>query len=227
MDKTRKLYAQDTAVSPLLLVLVVVFVSFLLMSNVLANQMISLGKWAIDAGTLTFPITYVLSDVFSEVYGYKWSRRVTWYATFVNLIMALFITLSIYLPQPDWYEGIHFQLAVGGSLRIVAASLFSYAIGDFVNDVIFEVMRKDKKTTRGFGVRAIVSSIGGSLVDSTAFVLVAFSFVIPAGEMIPMILLNVLVKTACEVAILPLTYFVVKKVRAQEDKYIAKVQESQ
>ena len=71
----------EARVSPLLLTLTVVFVSVLIMSNILANQMLSFGAWSFDAGTLLFPITYILSDVFSEVYGYRWSRRVAWYAT--------------------------------------------------------------------------------------------------------------------------------------------------
>jgi uncharacterized integral membrane protein (TIGR00697 family) len=222
--KTRKPYSQDSFVSPLLLMLVVVFVSFLMMSNILANQMLSFGPWTIDAGTLTFPITYVLSDVFSEVYGYKWSRRVTWYATAMNLILALFIMAAIHLPQPEWYDGSHFQLAIGGSLRIVAASLISYFFGDFTNDRIFRLMKGKNKTTKGFSIRAIASSLGGSIVDSTLFVLIAFSFVIPANEMLPMILINVVIKTAYETAILPLTCLVVKKVKKQEEQYIQAVQ---
>lgn len=206
-------------VSPTLLLLVVTFVSFLMMSNILANHMLNFGPWVIDAGTLTFPITYVLSDVFSEVYGYKWSRRVTWYATAMNLLMALLIMLAIRLPQPEWYDGSHFQLAIGGSIRIVAASLISYFFGDFTNDRIFRFMKKDNNTIRGFNARAIASSFGGSVVDTTLFVIIAFSFVIPVPEMLPMIIVSVFIKTGYEILVLPFTRIVVKKVRAQEEKY--------
>ena len=77
---SKKIYVAGDNISPLMLGLVVLFVSCLIISNVLANQMLQVWRWSIDAGTLLFPITYVLSDVFSEVYGYKWSRRVTWWA---------------------------------------------------------------------------------------------------------------------------------------------------
>lgn len=219
-----KLTTEESFVSPLLLILVVTFVSFLMMSNILANQMLSFGPWTIDAGTLTFPITYVLSDVFSEVYGYKWSRRVTWYATAMNLILALFIMASIHLPQPEWYDGSHFQIAIGGSLRIVAASLISYFFGDFTNDRIFRRMKGSRKETKGFTVRAIISSFGGSIVDTTLFVLIAFSFVIPVNEMLPMIIISVFIKTAYETAILPLTCIVVNKVKKQEELHKAAIQ---
>src|SRR5574344_15547 len=102
--ETRKPYSQDSFVSPLLLMLVVMFVSFLMMSNILANQMLSFGSWTIDAGNLTFPITYVLSDVFSEVYGYKWSRRVTWWAAVMNLLFAVLVSIVNLLPAPSYYD---------------------------------------------------------------------------------------------------------------------------
>lgn len=206
-------------VSPLLLMLSVMFVSFLLMSNVLANRMVQFGPWAIDAGTLTFPITYVLSDVFSEVYGYRWSRRVTWYATIVNTIMALMIALTIKLPAPEWFESSHFQLALGQSWRIVVASLVSYFFGDWANDIIFRFMKKEHVDIKGMGLRAIVSSIGGSIVDTSLFVIIAFTGSMPANEMVPMILISVVLKTVYEVIVLPLTILVAKKVEEYEIEY--------
>lgn len=210
---------ESTFVSPLLVFLIVLFVAFLMMSNILANQMLTFWIWAIDAGTLTFPITYMLSDVFSEVYGYKWSRRVTWYAAGMNLLFALLIQLAIHLPQPDWYDGSHFQLAIGGSFRIVIASIISYVCGDFVNDRIFRFMKKSHPGLERFKFRAIASSLGGECVDTTIFVIIAFSFVIPVDQMLPMIVLSIFLKTGYEAAILPVTSKVAKIVHAQEDKF--------
>lgn len=215
----------EARVSPLLLTLTVVFVSVLIMSNILANQMLSFGAWSFDAGTLLFPITYILSDVFSEVYGYRWSRRVAWYATLMNLVMVLFITASIYLPHPEWYDASHFQLAVGGSFRIVVASLVSYQVGDFVNDLIFRRMKRNISTNKGFGWRAILSSIGGAWVDTILFVNIAFIGVIPVNEIFPMMLINVFIKVTYEIIILPITSKVVRKVQAKENEYAQNVQQ--
>ena len=68
---------KNKKVSSILLILCTLFVSCIIMSNVLANETLLVGKWSLDAGIFLFPITYILSDIFSEVYGYKWSRRVT------------------------------------------------------------------------------------------------------------------------------------------------------
>ncbi|MDR1706285.1 MAG: queuosine precursor transporter [Clostridiales bacterium] len=209
----------DKRVSVLLLVLVVIFVSFMLMSNILANNMIQFWIFSIDAGTLTFPITYVLSDVFSEVYGYKWSRRVTWYAAGMNLLFALFVILSVRLPHPAWFDVSPFQTAIGSSLRIVLASIISYVAGDYVNDKIFRHMKKRHSTIKGFGVRAIASSVGGSIVDTTLFVIIAFTFIIPSSEMVPMIGISVVLKLAYELLVLPITRKVAKIIKAQEEKY--------
>ena len=214
-EKTEK--DLDRRVSVLLLILVVIFVSFLMISNILANNMIKVWIFTIDAGTLTFPITYILSDVFSEVYGYKWSRRVTWYAAGMNLLCALFILLSIFLPHPEWYDVIPFQTAIGSSLRIVLASIISYVSGDWINDIIFRQMKKKHPSMKGFSARAIVSSIGGSVVDTSLFVVIAFTFTIPVNEMLPMIVISVVIKTAYELIVLPVTCKVVKVVKAQEE----------
>lgn len=208
---------KDVKTSPLLLILVVTFVGFLMMSNILANQMLNFFGLTIDAATLTFSVTYILSDVFSEVYGYKWSRRVTWMAAALSLIFGLLILLVTHLPQPDWYDGSHFALGVGGSLRIVLASCVAFVAGDFVNDRIFRQMKKKHQgDLKGFSWRAIFSSIGGSIVDTTIFVFIAFTFVVPFNEMIPMILISVVLKTAYELLILPVTNIVVRKVKAFE-----------
>lgn len=213
-----KVSVKKEYVSPLLLFLVVLFVSCLIMANVLANQMLQFWVFAIDAGTLVFPITYVLSDVFSEVYGYRWSRRVTWVAAGMNLILALLIKLAIVLPQPEWYDGSHFSAAVGGSFRIVIASIVSYVAGDFINDRIFRIMKR-KPSLKGFSVRAVVSSFGGSIVDTSLFVVIAFAGAMPVREMFPMIIITVAFKTVYEIIILPATYKVAKVVGDQEKKY--------
>jgi len=180
--------------------------------------MIQFIWWSIDAGTLTFPITYVLSDVFSEVYGYKWSRRVSWMAAAMTTIFSLLIMLSCALPQPEWYDGSHFAIALRSSFRIVIASVVSYTCGDFVNDRVFRRMkRKHPYSLKGFTWRAIISSLFGNTVDSALFVIVAFLGTMPTGEMPGMVGINIVLKTGYEACILPLTVLVTRKVKLVED----------
>lgn len=206
-------------ISPMLVRLVVVFTSCLVISNILANRLVQIGPWSIDAGTLLFPVTYILSDLFSEVYGYKWSRRVTWWAASMNLLFVLLVAVTNILPAPDYFDPLPFQTALGSSFRIVVASLISYVIGDLVNDRVFRRMRKGKKIMEGFRLRALMSSLIGQIVDSHLFVIIAFSGTMPAIDLAYMICLNIVAKVGYEIIILPLTYHVTKKVHSKENKY--------
>ena len=203
-------------VSSILLTLCVVFVSCIIMSNVLANETLQLYKWSLDAGIFLFPITYILSDIFSEVYGYRWSRRVTWMAVTLNLIFSLLIILACKLPHPIWFDGSHFELALCGSFRIVLASAISYQCGDLINDIIFKNMKKNHSDSKGFIERAILSSLGGECVDSTLFVMIAFLGTMPFSEIFPMIIMNIICKTGYEVMICPLTNIIMKKIKKLE-----------
>lgn len=219
--KSKKSYITGDTISPLMLGLVVLFVSCLIISNVLANQMIQVWKWSVDAGTLLFPITYVLSDVFSEVYGYKWSRRVTWWAAGMNILFALFVFISTSLPHPEWFDGSHFEIALSSSFRIVAASVISYVVGDLVNDKVFRRMKQKHTDMAGFRTRALLSSVCGETVDSALFTTIAFLFDMPIEEIIPMIIINIIAKTSYEIIILPITHRVAYFIKQQEDRFIS------
>lgn len=206
-------------ISPLLARLVVIFTSCLVISNILASRLVQVGPFSIDAGILLFPITYVLSDVFSEVYGYKWSRRVTWWAAMMNVLFVVLVTITNFLPAPDYFDPTPFQVALSSSFRIVAGSLVSYVLGDLVNDLVFRRMRKGKKALEGFGLRALVSSFAGQLADSLLFVTIAFAGTMPIKDLVFMMVLNVVAKVGYEVIILPLTYKVTRAIHAKETKY--------
>lgn len=206
-------------VSPLLVRLVVLFTSCLIISNILANRLVQVGPWSIDAGTMLFPVTYILSDLFSEVYGYKWSRRVTWWAALMNLLFAILAAVTNALPAPDYYDPAPFQLALGSSFRIVVASLVSFVVGDLVNDNVFRKMREGKEVMQGFRLRALVSSFVGQIVDSTLFVTIAFLGTMPVADIVSMICLNIVAKVGYEIIILPLTYKVTKAIHSKENKY--------
>lgn len=206
-------------ISPLLVKLVVIFTSCLIISNILANRLIQVGNWSLDAGNLLFPVTYILSDVFSEVYGYKWSRRVTWWAAAMNLLFAALVALTNILPAPDYFDPIPFQSALGSSFRIVAASIVSYVLGDLMNDKVFQRMKGDNSTMSGFAWRAFMSSFAGQVVDSFLFVTIAFYGTMPFAELVSMICLNIFVKVGYEIIILPITYKVAKTVYSREHTY--------
>lgn len=201
--------------------LTIVFVTAMLISNVItAKQVLLPGGITMTGAVFIFPITYILSDVFSEVYGYEWSRITCYFAFSMNLFMVIVFGLVILTPAPSyWTNQEAFATVLGSTPRVMGASLLAYVIGDFVNDRVFRKMKeKHSNELKGFGVRAIVSSFFGELCDSLVFLPIAFIGLMPLETLATMTVCQVLIKTGYEIIILPLTTLVAKKAKKYEEE---------
>lgn len=199
--------------------LTIVFVTAMLISNVItAKQVLLPGGITMTGAVFIFPITYILSDVFSEVYGYKWSRITCYFAFSMNLFMVIVFSLVIQTPAPSyWTNQEAFATVLGSTPRVMGASLSAYVIGDFVNDRVFRKMKaKHSNELKGFGWRAIISSFFGELCDSLVFLPIAFLGQMPLKTLATMTVCQILIKTGYEIVILPLTTLVVKKANKYE-----------
>lgn len=199
--------------------LTILFVSAMLISNVITSKQIQFPFGITMTGAIViFPITYILSDVFSEVYGYKWSRITCYFAFSMNLLMVLVFSLVIATPAPAYWQNQEaFATVLGSTPRVMGASLLAYVVGDFVNDRVFRKMKeKHIDELKGFGWRAIISSLVGELCDSLVFVPLAFLGQMPFKTLTTMVVCQVLLKTAYEVIVLPLTTLVAKKANKYE-----------
>ena len=199
--------------------LTIVFVTAMLISNVItAKQVLLPGGITMTGAVFIFPITYILSDVFSEVYGYKWSRVTCYFAFSMNLFMVIVFSLVIQTPAPSyWTNQEAFATVLGSTPRVMGASLLAYVIGDFVNDRVFRKMKeKHSDELKGFGWRAIISSFFGELCDSLVFLPIAFLGQMPLKTLATMTVCQVLIKTGYEIVILPLTTLVAKKANKYE-----------
>ena len=201
---------------PMLTYIVAIYAAGLLIANILANHMLIFVRWTVSAGILTFPITYILASVLAEVYGYRWARRAAWLALALNAALVGLIQLSLVLPQPQWYDSVYFATAIGGTWRIVAASLTAFTIGKFVNDKVFIRLKGDRTNLEGFKFRAMASSILGHVADTSIFSLIAFTFVVPWQQLPGMVFISVCLKWGYEWLALPITVKIVKKVNEYE-----------
>lgn len=194
----------------------ILFTTVLLVANIIATKQVQLGPWTVTAGVLCFPISYILSDVVAEVYGFVAARRIIWIAFTMNLLMVIIFMLAIAWPAPVWYEnGEAFATTLGSTPRLLIASLIAYLIGSWANAAIISKM-KVAQQGKSFGVRAVVSTIAGELLDSMIFLPIAFLGVIPLEALPMMVVIQVMVKTMYEVIALPLTSFIVRKVKEYE-----------
>lgn len=199
----------------------VFFVTVLLISNIVSTKITDLGWFVFDAGTLLFPLVYVLGDVFTEVYGFRKSRSVIWMGFFATLLMALaFIVVGALPPASDWANQGAYDAILGLTPRIVIASLLAYFLGELTNAVI---LAKMKVATAGkhLWARTIGSSVVAQLVDSGIFVLVAFWGILPNELLVSILVSNYLFKTGLEVLLTPVTYRAVAflKKKEQVDHY--------
>lgn len=232
--------------SALFIVMVVLSTIALITSNVLAGKSFSVFNWEISGaalvltcGVLVFPITYIVSDLMSEVYGFSASRRVSWIGFASNLFIDLFIVLGIIIPAANPYYGMvsdglkmgfGFDFLDGGqslgSLGILAASLLAFVVGSWVDDLVFEGLRKkhhENDSTVKFMLRAVGSSLAGEIVDSLIFIPLLYVFTAQMGttitsfwQLIAIVGIQAAIKTLYELVISPFTAFLARKMKAYE-----------
>lgn len=223
-NRTGKEKARDSIVNSsysfLQLTLTVVFTIALLLSNIIVNKQISLPFGQATVGSvIIFPLTYILSDVFSEVYGYRWSRVTCYIAFAMNVVMVLIFELTLAWPYPDSFTSQDaFKAVLGSTPRITAASLIAYVAGDFVNDRVFARMKRKHPDMTGFAWRAIISSCIGELSDCLVFLPLAFIGRLPAKVLVGIGLAQVSAKILLEAILLPLTSAVTKAVKKEDDR---------
>jgi uncharacterized integral membrane protein (TIGR00697 family) len=211
-------------------VLTGLFVTSLILSNIIAVKLFTIGPLVLPSAVLIFPLSYIFGDVLTEVYGYGRARQVIWIGFGCNLLAVLIIGASIRLPPapfspvPAFSSPQSFQDAYQGILgftpRLLGASFSAYLFGEFLNSF---VLAKMKIATRGrhLWLRTIGSTLVGQLADSGIFILLAFYGTIPPAVLGLMIITQWLVKTAYEAAMTPATYLVVNflKRAEKEDHY--------
>lgn len=217
MKKTNTI--ANTKISTLQFILTLTFVVCLVISNIIsAKQMLLPFDIVMPAAVIIFPITYVLSDLFSEVYGYKWSRFTCYLGFAANLFAVIIFSLAIATPAPGyWMNQEAFEVVLGNTPRMLCASLLGFVVGDFINDRVFKAFKdKHPNDHRGFSFRAILSSFCGEMCDSLIFLPVAFLGQMPLETLATMMVCQVLIKTGYEVVVLPFTNMIVRAVSKYE-----------
>ena len=201
-------------VSQRLVIIAAIFTTCLITANIIAVKVISFGAVILPAAIVVFPLSYILGDILTEVYGYRWARRVIWLGFTCNLIFVIFIWVGQVLPPASFWKGQEaYETILGFTPRLLAASFCGYLAGEFVNSF---VLAKMKVLTRGrwLWTRTIGSTIVGEGLDTAIFITLAFIGT-PSFAAI-MILYHWLVKTGIEAIATPLTYTVVNYLKRKE-----------
>ncbi|MCH8183195.1 MAG: queuosine precursor transporter [Proteobacteria bacterium] len=204
-------------VSGWFLIVTVLFVAALIASNIIAVKLIVVADRVLPAAIIVFPLSYIIGDVLTEVYGYRQARRVIWLGFLANLFVVVAIWLGGLLPAAGFWDGQDaYERILGLAPRIMAASFLAYLLGEFANAYILAKI-KIAMAGRLLWVRTIASTIVGQGIDSGMFITLAFVGTIPAPVLIELIITQWLVKTAYEAAATPLTYVTVGFLKRREE----------
>lgn len=196
--------------------LAVVFVTCLVAANMFEAKLLDLGIFNVTAGLLCFPISYIIGDVTTEVYGFAAARRVIWAGFAMNFFVVALGGIATMLPAPDfWTNGEAFNTVFGLAPRIACASLAAFVSGSMVNSWVMVRMHA-AHGERLFGLRAIVSTLAGEGVDSLIFFPIAFGGTMPGIELFKLMVIQIVLKTLYEVIILPVTIMVVRYFKKME-----------
>ena len=198
------------------------FVAILLLSNVLGAGKVAtislpgIGEWPFGAGILFFPLSYVIGDVLTEVYGYARARRCIWAGFAGLLFMAMMSWVVVALPPHDsWGGQAAYESVFGQVPRIVAASIIAFWCGEFVNSYVLARMKiwTDGKM---LWTRTIGSTVLGQGVDSLLFYPLAFLGVFETETVITLMFTQWVLKVAWEALLTPVTYAVVGWLKRKE-----------
>lgn len=215
MSKTINARERRVSFSPIFLFMAVLFCTCLIISNLIASKVfVGLGI-TLPAAVIVFPISYILNDCLSEVYGYRRARLVIWLGFLMNFFVVLISQLAIMLPGAVFWQGDEaFRSIFGATPRATIASLLAFLAGSTLNAWVMSRMKVSQQG-RNFWLRAIVSSLVGECADSLIFIPIMF-WAMGWQAVITMMVCQVSAKVLYEIVILPVTKLVVTKVKQLE-----------
>ena len=199
-------------------VLLALFTTIFVLSNIVSTKGVQVGPLVTDGAFFLFPAASVIGDVISECYGFRAARRAVWTGFLAMIIAVSTFYVAILLPAASFYEGqAAFAVTLGLVPRIVVASLSGYAAGQLLNAWLLTLM-KDRLGERGLWKRLLGSTVVGEFGDTLIFCLIAAPVIgiSTVGDTANYVVVGFVWKTLVEVAVMPITYLVIRRIKAHE-----------
>lgn len=207
---------RQNTVSVLFMIFSILFCVCLITANILETKQIQVLSVSLTGGLIVFPVSYIINDCVCEVWGYSKARMLIWLGFAMNFFFVMVGALCDAIPgAPYWDNEEGFHAIFGLAPRIAAASFIAFICGSFINAYVMSKM-KIASNGKNFSLRAILSTVAGESIDSLLFFPLALSSVVPAKELILLMVWQVILKTVYEIIALPITIRVVKALKKYE-----------
>ena len=194
----------------------VLFVTTLLVSNIVSVKIVSVGWLTFDAGTVLFPLAYIVGDIITEIYGYRRTRRLIYSGVAALMLMTLTFWVVQLLPaDSSWTGQAAFESTLGVVWRLAIGSVTALFVGEIMNAY---VMGRMKVASRGRGLwrRMVSSSLAGNALDTVIFSTIAFAGTMPTTSFWQLIVTVFLIKMTVEIMVSPLTMRLIARVKKHE-----------
>jgi len=199
----------------ILVVLATLFVTCLLVANIIAVKLVSIGEWVVPAGVIAFPLSFLFTDVITELYGRKIASRVVWVGFGASALMVILVFCGGLLPSAPFWEGQSaYESILGMVPRITLASLIAYLISQHHDVFAFHFWRQKTKG-RFLWLRNNASTMVSQALDTGIFITIAFWGTVPAGILINMLLTQYIIKLVIAACDTPFCYLLVGLLRGR------------
>lgn len=191
-------------------------VTFLLVSDFTGARIIGLSGVGVSVTVLYFPITYLIGDVLTEVYGYAQSRRVIWISMFCSIAGSAIGGGQLAVPAATFFrDDAAYQSVFSSSLTISAAGLFAFFAGDVTNSYVLAKLKIWDQGKR-LWLRFVASTIVGEGINTSLFYGIALHNALPKRLLLQAVLMGWAAKVIVEVVMLPVSYGVVRYLKRAE-----------
>jgi len=195
--------------TPAFIFLSVLYGALLIISNITVVKLVRVGPFLLTAAFFTYPAVYVISDIMTEVYGYRLSIKAIWANFAAQAMVSAVLAFTRALAGEDSAINEAMNVLFSSTWRIVAGSLVAYWIGDWMNSVILSKMKVAQKG-RWFFLRAMASSLPAHFLDVALFNIIAFAGVWTWSDITRNALSEGSLATLYELVLFPLTFLVVR-----------------
>lgn len=193
------------------LIIFAAFIAVVAILNVISIKLVTLFGLTFSVGSFCYPITFLCTDIVSEVWGKKRARRMVWLGFMANLLVVAFVVLAVFYPPADfWAENdTAFRATLGAVPRILFASMCAYLLSQ-LHDVWSFHFWKKKTKGRMLWLRNNLSTATSQLIDTVTFVVIAFAGTLPPGTLLGVVFGQYIIKVALAAIDTPIAYLGVK-----------------